>query len=112
MFGLAGQISVVICRVIFAMFLGSSSIGYFFFAKRGKFSATFSSTTNTSKRTQPTPQGFSVVVPFLQIPGIVEIILLDITNVLLMWSTLAGYDEPAGGFKPCNQKLRTILNEY
>ena len=48
---------VVICRVILAIFLGSSAIGYFFLAKRVKFFTIFSCTTNAAERTHPSPLG-------------------------------------------------------
>ena len=48
---------------------------------------------------------------FFQIPCNIKVILLDIVNVPQLWSTPAGHEELAGGFKqPSNQRRRNILN--
>ena len=66
------QIAVV-ASVVLAMFLGTT-FGHFFFAKRVKFSAIFTSSTKTVSRT------FWLPSLFLAIPCTVDVILPDIAN--------------------------------
>lgn len=55
--------------------------------------------TKTTKLTQPFPQGYLLPSLFLVIPCIIDDMLPDIAYVFQIWSTLAGFEELAGGFE-------------